>query len=110
MCLIAYNRSTTRATDTWFLQIAVRDYFAPQPPPGTDTDYPVCTVLSETPKIGVRYPGVANPLTQGTQVYPLDTCLLYHPEPTRILNPPLPAAFRIDLEQIRTTIINWRRP
>ena len=47
--LIAYNRNTTRANDTWFLQIAARDYFAPQPPPETDTDYPACTVLYETP-------------------------------------------------------------
>ena len=108
--LIAYNRNTTRATDTWFLQIAVRDYFAPQPPPGTGTDYPACTVLYETPKIGPRYPRVDNPLAQGTQVYHLDTRHLYHPEPPPILNPPLPASFRIDVEQIRTTIINWRRP
>jgi hypothetical protein len=108
--LIAYNRDMTRATDTWFLQIAVRDYFAPQPPPGTSTDYPACTVLYETPKIGPRDPKVDNPLAQGTQVYHLDTRHLYRPEPLPILNPPLPASFRIDVEQIRTTIINCRRP
>ena len=79
--LIAYNRNTTRANDTWFLQIAVRDYFAPQPPPGTGTDYPACIVLYETPKIGPRYPKVDNPLAQGTQVYHIDTRHLYHPEP-----------------------------
>jgi hypothetical protein len=108
--LIAYNCNTTGATDTWFLQITVRDYFAPQPPPGTDTNYPACIVLYETPKIGAHYPRVNNPLAPGTQVYHLDTCHLYHPEPPPILNPPLPASFRIDIEQIRTTIINWRCP
>ena len=108
--LIAYNRNTTRATDTWFLQIAIRDYFAPQPPPGTDPDYPACIVLYETPKIGSCYPRVDNPIIQGAQVYHLDTIHLYHPESPSILNPPLPASFRIDVEQIRMTILNWRRP
>ena len=108
--LIAYNRNATRATDSWFLQIAVRDYLAPQPPPGTGADYPACTVLYETPKIGTRYPRVDNPLAQGTQVYHLDTGHLYHPETPPILNPPLPASFRIDVEAIRATIIDNRRP
>jgi hypothetical protein len=108
--LIAYNRNATRATDSWFLQIAVRDYLAPQPPPWTGTDYPACTVLYETPKIGARYPRVNTPLAQGTQVYHLDTRHLYRPETPPILNPPLPASFRIDVEEIRTTIIANRRP
>src|SRR5271170_6590128 len=59
--LIAYNRNATRAIDNWFLRIAVRDYLAPQPPPGTGADYPACTVLYETPKIGARYPRVITP-------------------------------------------------
>jgi len=108
--LIAYNRDATRATDSWFLQIAVRDYLAPQPPPGTSADYPACIVLYETPKIGDRYPRINNPLAQGTQVYHLETSHLYRPETPPILNPPLPALFRIDVEEIRATIIANRRP
>jgi len=108
--LIAYNRDATRATDSWFLQIAVRDYLAPQPPPGTGADYPACIVLYETPKIGARYPRVNNPLAQGTQVYHLETSHLYRPETHPILNSPLPALFRIDVEEIRATIIANRRP
>jgi hypothetical protein len=108
--LISYNRNATRATDSWYLQIAVRDYFAPQPPPGIGANYPACTILYETPKIGPRYPRVDNPLAQGTQVYHLDITHLYHPEPPPVLNPPLPASFRFDVEQIRMTIRDWRRP
>jgi hypothetical protein len=96
--LIAYNRNTTRATDTWILQIAVRDYFAPQPPPGTGPDYPACALLYESPKTRPHYPRVDNPIAQDTHVYHLDTRHLYNPEPTPILNPPLPASFRIDVE------------
>jgi hypothetical protein len=108
--LIAYNRNATRQADTWFLQVAVRDYYAPQPPPGTGADYPPCTVLYETPKIGLRYPKVETPLNQDAQTYTLDIHHLYHPEPPPILNPPLPASFRINVEQVRNIIINWRRP
>jgi hypothetical protein len=108
--LIAYNRNATRPADTWFLQVAVRDYYAPHPPPGTGTDYPLCTVLYETPNIAFRYPKVETPLTEGAQTYTLDIRHLYHPEPPPILNPPLPASFRIDVEQVRNTIIDSRHP
>lgn len=37
-----------------------------------------------TLKIGPCYPGVDNPLAQGTQVYHLDTRHLYHSEPSPI--------------------------
>ena len=108
--LIAYNRDATinKATDSWFLQIAVRDYFAPEPPTGTGIHYPSCIVLYETPKIGRRYTRVDSPLAEGNQVHHLDTRHLYHPEPPPILDPPLPASFRIDAEQIRMTIIRRR--
>ena len=33
--LVAYNRTSSRTADSWFLQISVRDYLAPQPPPAT---------------------------------------------------------------------------
>ena len=108
--LISYNRNATRATDSWYLQISVRDYLAPHPPPGTRADYPACIVVYETPKIGARYPRVNNPLAQGTEVYHLGTSHLYHPETPPILNPPLPASFAIDVDAIRATIISHRRP
>ena len=62
------------------------------------------------PQYRTCYPKVDNPLTQDAQVYYLDTRHLYHPEPPSILNPPLPASFRIHVEQIRMIIINSRRP
>jgi hypothetical protein len=106
--LIAYNRNSTRQSDTWYMQIALRDYFAPPSPPGMHI--PPFIVVYETPKIGARYPKVDTPLAQGTRFYDLDTGCLYDPEPIPNLNPPLPASFRIDIEQIRSTIFNSRRP
>ena len=106
--LIAYNRNSTRQTDTWYMQIALRDYYAPPSPPGMHISPFI--VVYETPKIGARYPKVNTPLTQGTEVYDLDTGCLYDPEPKPDLNPPLPESFRIDIEQIRRTIFNCRRP
>jgi hypothetical protein len=108
--LISYNRDATRATDNWFVQISVRDYLAPQPPPGTGANYPACVVAYETPKVSARCPRVNNTLAQGTEVYNLDTGHLYNPETPPILNPLLPASFRIDLEAIRATIIANRHP
>ena len=108
--LISYNRNATRATDIWFLQISVRDYYAPQPPPGTPANYPACTILYETPKLGARYPRVELPLAQGAQIYDLPTSHLYEPETVPILNPVLPASFRINIERIRVTILDERRP
>jgi hypothetical protein len=71
---------------------------------------PPFIVVYETPKIGASYPKVDIPLAQGTRVYYLDTDCLYDPESIPNLNPPLPASFRIDAEQIRNTILNYRRP
>ena len=90
------------------MQIALRDYFAPPSPPGMHI--PPFIVVHETPKIGYHYPKVNTPLAQGTQVYNLDTGCLYDPEPIPTLNPPLPASFRIDIEQIRSTILRERLP
>jgi len=106
--LIAYNRNSTRQSDTWYMQVAVRDYFAPPSPPGMHI--PAFVVVYETPKIGGRYPKVNSPLAQGTEVYDLDAGHFYDPEPIPNLNPPLPASFRINIEQIRSTIFNCRRP
>ena len=106
--LIAYNRNATRQEDTWYMQIALRDRFAPASPPGMKI--PPFIVVYETPKIGARYPKVDTPLAQGMWVYNLDTDCLYDPESIPNLNPPLPASFVIDAEQIRNTIVRYRRP
>jgi hypothetical protein len=106
--LIAYNRNSTRQSDSWYMQIALRDYFAPPSPPGMHI--PPFIVVYETPKIRDYYPKVDTPLAQGTQVYNLDTGCLYDPEPIPNLNPPLPMSFPIDIDQIRSTIFNCRRP
>jgi hypothetical protein len=90
------------------MQITVKDYFAPTASPGMHI--PSFIVVYETPQIGHHYPKVNIPLTLGTQDYHLDTGYLYDPEPIPNLNPPLPPSFRIDIEQIRRTIINYRRP
>ena len=101
--LIIYNRNATREIDSWYMQIAVRDYFAPPSslsPPGMHI--PPFVVVYETPKINT-------PLAQESQVYNLDTGHFYDPEPIPNLNPPLPVSFRIDIEQIRSTIFTRRR-
>jgi len=103
--LIAYDRNLTRQNDTWYMQIAVRDYFTP---PGTHI--PPFVIVYETPQIRGRYPKFGTPLAQGTQFSNLDTSHLYDPEPISNLSPPLPASFRIDIEQIRITILNCRHP
>ena len=56
--------------------------------------------LYETAKVALCYPKVETPLTQGAQTYALDTRHLYHPEPPPTVNPPLPASFRIDVEEV----------
>jgi hypothetical protein len=52
--LIAYNRNSTRQSDTWYVQIALRDYFAPPSPPGMHI--PPFIVIYKTPQIGAHYP------------------------------------------------------
>jgi hypothetical protein len=72
---IAYNRNLTRQNDTWYMQITLRDYFAPPSPPRIHV--PPFVVAYETPKVGAHYPKVDTPLAQGTRVYNLDTGCLY---------------------------------
>lgn len=90
------------------MQIALRDYFAPPSLPGMHI--PRFIVVYETPKIGAHYPNVDRAPAQGMRVFNPDTGCLYDPEPIPNLNPPLPASFRIDIEQTRSTISNYRRP
>ena len=108
--LVSYNCNATRASDNWYVQISIRNYLTPQPPPGTVANYPECIVEYETPKLGTHYPKVNNNLAQGTDVYYLNTTNLYHLETPPILNHPLSATFGIDLEAIHTIIIVTFRP
>jgi hypothetical protein len=107
--LIAYNRNTTRALDTWYMEVSIRDFNAPQPPPTAPDTYPQCHVLHLTPKIGPRYPLVNTAIPTGQQTWQIPTMHLYFPEPPPVLNPPLPASFDIDIEQIRLTIARQRQ-
>jgi hypothetical protein len=113
--LIKYNRNQTRNSDSWFMQISVRDYFAQPSQPGIAGYHPPPIIVYETPKVGSLYPVVVNPLAaganfNGTQFFELDMRHLYFPEQPPILNPPLPASFRVDAEEIRRTIIRERPP
>src|SRR5215471_6622663 len=56
--LVSYNRNNNRQTDTWWVHIAARDIFAPQPPPGADIVYPNCSVLYDLKGANNRYPKV----------------------------------------------------
>ena len=103
--LIAYNRNSTRATDSWFMQVSHRDFTAPLPPPMTPDTYPPCIVMFETTKTGNRYPLVNTPIPPGRQVWAIHTTHLYFPP---VLNPAIPAAFNINIEMIRQTIASER--
>jgi hypothetical protein len=79
--LIAYNRNSTRATDSWFMQVSHRDFTAPLPPPTTPDTYPPYIVMFETAKTGNWYPLVNTPIPAGQQVWAVPTTHLYFPEP-----------------------------
>jgi hypothetical protein len=64
----------------------------------------------ETPKLGARNPRVEHPLAQGAEHYDFPTSYLYEPEKSPILNPALPASFRINIEEFRATIMDERHP
>ena len=98
--LVSYNRNVTRQADTWWIHIAARDIFAPQPPPGAPITYPNCSVLYDLPK-GAN--SVDIPLA-GNPIWSIPTWLFYWPEPVPIYDPPLPRTFDISLERIRETI------
>jgi len=103
---VVYNRNQSRASDSGYMQVAVRDYLAPQPPPGTQNTYPPCVVLFETAKVNGRYPLVNTRISAAynNNIWPLAIHHLYHPQPVPILNPPLPAQFDINIEAIRSCI------
>ena len=106
--LIAYNRNSTHATDSWFIQVSHRDFTAPQPPPTTGDTYPSCIVMFETAKIRNRYPLVNTPIPPADQIWTIPTSHLYFPESIPVLNPLIPAAFDINIEMIRQTITSER--
>ena len=109
---VVYNRNRYRASDSWYMQVAVRDHLAPQPPPGTQNTYPPCVVLFETAIVNGRYPLVNTRINTANDnnIWPLPIHYLYHPQPVPILNPPLPAQFDINIEAIRSCIETERLP
>lgn len=108
--LIAYNRNATRQTDSYFIQVAHRDYSAPTPPPGTMNTYPPCRVLFETIRVNGRYPRVDNPLPAQSQIWHIPTTHLYWPEAIPTITPAVPQNFGLNIEVIRRTITSQRRP
>jgi hypothetical protein len=100
---IVYNRNKTRGSDSWYMEVAVRDYFAPEPPPGTGNTYPPCIVLFETAKINSRYPSL-NTRIRVNNIWQVPVHHLYHPQSIPILEPLLPPHFEIDVEYIRSEI------
>ena len=109
--LIAYNRNNTRASDSWYVQVAHRDYFAPHPNPLAANDtYPGCVVMFETAKVGNHYPRVNVPIPAGQDVWSIPSSHLYHPETPPMLNPPFPVSFNLNIDEIRRTIIRERPP
>jgi hypothetical protein len=103
--LVSYYRNQTRQADSLFIQVSRRDYLAPAPNPLNGPDnYPPCIVLYETVKINNRYPLVQTPLPAGARICPIPTSHLYHPDPPPTLNPPLPASFLLDIEEMRRTM------
>jgi len=106
---IAYNRIQTRATDSWWACVAVRDINANPPAANSPNTYPSCQVLHETAKANIRYPNVEAPLV-GITPWSVPTALLYHPDPVPVLNPPLPASFDFGLDRIQRAIGRNRNP
>jgi hypothetical protein len=109
--LISYNRNSTRETDSYFIQIAHRDYSAPTPPLGTAANtYPPCRILFETAPVNSRYPRVDHPLPAQSSIWHIPTTHLYWPEAIPTINPPLPQNFDLNIEEIRRTIASDRLP
>lgn len=108
--LIVYNRNATRQTDSYFIQVAHRDYSARTPPPGTENTYPPCRVLFETAPVNGRHPLVDNPLPTQSHIWHIPTTHLYWPEAIPTINPAVPQNFDLNIEVIRRTIASQRRP
>jgi hypothetical protein len=106
--IIAYNRNSTHATDSWSMQVSHRDLTAPLPPPTTPNTYPPCIVMFKTAKTGNRYPLVNPSIPPGQQVWAVPTTHLYFPEPVPVLNPAISAAFNINIKMVRQTIASER--
>jgi hypothetical protein len=107
--LVAYNRNQTRLSDSWFLQVAIRDFWAPQPPPTFVPTYPPCRILYETPKVGTRYPLVNTPIPPPQDIFNIPIAHLYHPEGPPNLVPAIPNFFVLGIEDIRRVIVEERR-
>ena len=108
---ISYNRNLSRDDDSWWMCVAYRDVNAPQPPPGTPSEYPQPIVVGEFQKVnGTRWPNVKVPIAQDARVWSVPSYLLFHPQPQPATVPPLPNTFNIDVEMLRERILNHRLP
>jgi hypothetical protein len=107
--IISYNRNLSRQTDSWYMQVAHRDFTAPQPPAGFPDTHTPCIVLFETAKANNRYPRVNASITAPNDVCEVPTDYLFLPEPRPNTTPAHPDHFIINVEEIRKTIQRERR-
>ena len=91
--------------------VAYRDVNAPQPPPGTPSEYPHSIIVGEFQKVnGTRWPNINVPITQNASIWSVPSDLLFHPQPKPTTIPPLPDIFDINVEMFRQRILNYRLP
>lgn len=106
---VSYNRNSTRDRDSWWICLAYRDTHAPQPPAGTDVEYPRCIIAGELERNPAnRLPLLSQPIPPHLSTWSIATYLLFHPEPVPVMNPPFPATFEIDVEEFRNGILDTR--
>jgi len=108
---VSYNRNRYRHTDSWWMCVAHRDIYAPQPPPGTPPQYPAPIIIGELQKTaGNKWPIVNQPIPANASIWSVPTSLLFHPEQIPAVIPRFPPSFDIDIEIFRQTIVRRRLP
>jgi len=91
--------------------VAYRDVYAPQPPPGTSSEYPQSIIAGELQKVNsTRWPNVNVPIAQNQRVWSVPSYLLFHPQPQPATIPQLPNTFDINVEMFRRDILEYRLP
>lgn len=106
---IAYNRNQTRASDSWWACVAVRNTAPGNPPANPPPEWPPCIIVGEIRRgANGRYQKLETPVGNNNTVWRVNTNLLYHPEPVPALHPAFPATFDIDIERLRRCLVRTR--
>jgi len=100
---VKYHRNERE--DSWWMCVAHRNITAAHPGQNAPANLPAAVIVGELQPVGSRYPKVTIP--RGEQ-WTVPTTLLYHPQPVPILNPPLPVALVINVEDYRLEILASR--